>query len=150
MSWFKSLLSGGLDKIVDSVGTAIDKVVTSDEEKLILRNELVKIKTAAEIEQLALANKYEEEITKRQELDMKSDSWLSKNIRPLAFIFMLAITTLFTFTDGNLTWTFGDGAVWSFTVKEGWQELWTTLTVTFAAFYAGGRTIEKYGKIKSK
>jgi hypothetical protein len=42
MSWFSSILSGGVDKIVDSVGTAVDSIVTSDEERLILKNELIR------------------------------------------------------------------------------------------------------------
>jgi len=52
MSWFTNMLSGGVDKIVDSVGTAVDSIVTNDEERLILRNELAKIQLEAkQIEQ---------------------------------------------------------------------------------------------------
>ena len=69
MGWFQSLISGGVNKVVDSVGTAIDKLVTSDEEKLQLHNELAKIKLEAELNvqkmELEADAKVEDEISKR-------------------------------------------------------------------------------------
>ncbi len=141
MSFFGDLFSSGATSLVSSIGSAIDNNVTSDEERLILRNELKKIESEFRLKFKELELRAEAEITKRQSIDMASDSWLSKNIRPLSFIYMLSMTTLFTFTDGNLG---------GFTVKEGWVQLWTTLTVAFAVFYAGGRSIEKYKSIAVK
>jgi len=141
MSILGDLFSSGASSLVSSVGSAIDSLVTSDEERLTLKNELKKIDAEYRLKFKELENKAEAEITKRQSIDMASDSWLSKNIRPMSFIFMLAMTTLFTFTDGNFR---------AFTVKLGWVELWTTLTVAFAVFYAGGRSLEKFKSISVK
>lgn len=138
MSFLGDLFSSGASSLVGSIGKAIDDNVTSDEERLILRNELSQISSALQIKVKEIEKEVEltilKEVTKRQEIDMMSDSWLSKNIRPMSFIYMLIMTTLFTFTDGNLG---------KFVVKVPWIELWTTLTVAFAVFYAGGRSIEK-------
>jgi len=145
MGILSDLFSGGASDLVDSVGGAFDDLFTSDEEKLVLKNKLVQIKADVEIKLSKIESEIEltilKEITRRQEIDMMSDSWLSKNIRPMAFIYMLMMTTLFTFSDGNLG---------SFVVKLGWIELWTTLTVTFAIFYAGGRTMEKWKSMGNK
>ncbi len=47
MSWFTNIFSSGVSGVIDSVGTAIDKLVTSDEEKMQLKNELIKIELEA-------------------------------------------------------------------------------------------------------
>lgn len=141
MGILSDLFSSGTSSVIDSIGSAIDDNVTSDEERLLLRNALATIKADVKVKKNEFELALEKQVTKRQGIDMASDSWLSKNIRPMAFIYMLLLTSLFTFTDGNIG---------SFAVKIGWIELWTTLTVAFAVFYAGGRSLEKYKSIAIK
>ena len=91
MSWFSNIFSGSIGTVIDSVGNAIDKLVTSDAEKLQLHNELAKIQIEAELREEELRLKYEEEISKRHQADMLSDNWISKSIRPLTLIFILVM-----------------------------------------------------------
>ena len=81
------LFGGGAADLVKSVGGVIDGLHTSDEEKL-----------AAELKVKELVSQYEtqmeKEITSRWQADMKSDSWLSKNIRPLVLAFLVISTVL--------------------------------------------------------
>ena len=80
------------------------------------------------------------EVSKRWESDMTSDSWLSKNGRPLTLLFLTLMTTLFVFLDS----TFSD-----FVVGEEWINLLKTLLTTVYVAYFGSRGIEKYKKISS-
>lgn len=71
------------------------------------------------------------------------ESLLTKNIRPVAFIFMLGMSTLLTLSDGNIS-----VSEYTFIIKDQWVTLWTTLTISFGSVYATGRTAEKIFKIK--
>ena len=81
---------------MDSVGNAVDSIVTNDEERLILRNELAKIQLESKYKQDELELQFDKEISERHKNDMNSDSWLSKNIRPLTLIFILVMYSLLT------------------------------------------------------
>ena len=74
MSWFVNLFSSGAAKVIDSLGTAIDKLVTSDEEREKLKVALEKeMNTFKETQLEALAN-YDREIAQRRANDMKSEA----------------------------------------------------------------------------
>jgi hypothetical protein len=87
------LLSGGATELIKSVGGVIDNLHTSKEEKL-----------AAELKIKDMIMSYEAEmqkqVTERWKMDMNSDSWLSKNIRPLVLVFLVVATVLLIFIDG--------------------------------------------------
>lgn len=83
----------------------------------------------------------ESELTERLKLDMASDSWWSKNIRPLSLAFLLAIVTLLAFTDGNIE--FG---TYVFSVQKDWIDLFRALLLMAFGFYFGSRGIEKVVK----
>ncbi len=144
MNWFANLFSSGAAKVVDSLGTAIDKLVTSDEErkklKVVLEKEMNDFKEA----QLDAAAKHEKEISSRHKYDMKSDSWLSKNVRPLTMVFLtvatviLAYSTIFILDKSDVV------------LVEPWLDLLKVLLVTIYAFYFGSRGFEKVQGIKSK
>ena len=76
MSILTNLLSGGAAKLVSSVGGVIDNLHTSKEEKLEAERKIKELMANYEIEM-------EKNITSRWEADLKSDSWLSKNVRPV-------------------------------------------------------------------
>ena len=83
-----------------------------------------------------------QEVSKRWSADMKSDSWLSKNTRPLSLIFLSVMTIAFIWVDSH-------GYI-DFTVEEEWISLLKTLTTTVYVAYFGSRGAEKVGSIIKK
>ena len=82
-----------------------------------------------------------QEVSKRWDSDMKSDSWLSKNTRPMSLIFLTISMVLLILLDSF---------DWSFTVSTGWVDLLQTLLVTVYVAYFGSRGAEKFQTIKNK
>jgi|TARA_A100001011_G_C14290977_1_gene836184 hypothetical protein len=82
-----------------------------------------------------------QEVSKRWTSDMKSDSWLSKNTRPMSLIFLTISMVLLILLDSF---------EWSFTVSTGWVDLLQTLLVTVYVAYFGSRGAEKFQTIKNK
>ena len=80
-----------------------------------------------------------QEVSKRWDSDMKSDSWLSKNTRPLTLIYLTVITSLYILLDALDI---------SFNIDEAWVELLKTLLVTIYVAYFGSRGFEKVTSIK--
>ena len=81
----------------------------------------------------------QQEVSKRWDSDMKSDSWLSKNTRPITLIYLTLITSLYIILDSlNI----------AFDIDESWVELLKTLLVTIYVAYFGSRGFEKYTTIK--
>jgi len=107
MSILTNLLSGGASKLIDSVGGVLDNLTTSKEEKLEAERKIKELMANYEIEM-------EKNISSRWEADLKSDSWLSKNVRPLVLIFLIVCTMLLIFIDA--------GAL-NFEVKSSWVDL---------------------------
>lgn len=132
MSWFKNLFSGSVGSVIDSVGNAIDKIVTSDEEREKLKNELEAIRSQKELELQSLANDYEKEVTKRWVSDNKN--LVSSLVRPLSLVYMLVIFSIAMLFDGNV----GD-----FHINEAYPPLIQTFLTTMIVAYFGSRGIEK-------
>ena len=130
MALLKKLFSSGAKELVDSVGNAIDKIHTSAEEKELVKAEVKKIV-------LGFEEKLQQEVTKRWQADMNSDSWLSKSIRPLVLAWLVVSTTLLIFIDA--------GAI-SFVVEEKWTDLLTVVLITVIGSYFGSRGLEKIKK----
>ena len=82
-----------------------------------------------------------QEVSKRWESDMKSDSWLSKNTRPLSLIFLSVMTIAFIWVDSHESI--------SFTVEQEWISLLKTLTTTVYVAYFGSRGAEKFKTISN-
>jgi len=130
MGFISKIFSGGAADLVKGVGGVIDSLHTSKEEKL---NAERKIKALiAEHEA-----KMEQNITDRWSADMKSDSWLSKNVRPMVLIFLVVSTVLMIFIDAGTI---------QFTVEEKWTDLLQLVLITVIGAYFGGRSIEKVKK----
>jgi hypothetical protein len=140
MSWFSDLFSSGASKLVESVGKAVDNIHTSDEERLKIKNEMEGMIHSFKATQLELLGKYDAEITARHDIDMKSDSWLSKNIRPLTLAFMVLSTVILAYCT---TFLLPPEKV---DILTPWISLLTTLDVTMFSFYFGSRGLEKIAK----
>ena len=130
MGVLNKIFSGGASKLVESVGGVLDSVITTDEEKLEAKRKLKEVILSHEAEM-------ERNITDRWSADMNSDSWLSKNVRPLVLIFLVVSTVLMIFIDA--------GAI-SFTVEEKWTDLLQLVLITVIGAYFGGRSLEKRNK----
>jgi len=117
-------LSGG---VIKEVGNVIDKLTTTEEERLEVKKQIQQILEDAD-------SKAQEEVSKRWEADMKSDSFLSKNIRPMILIYLTVIFTICAFFDGN---------VGEFIIAEEYIPIFQTLLVTVYGAYFVGRTWEK-------
>ena len=85
------LFSGGAAELVKGVGGVIDNLHTSGEEKLEAERKIKELVANYEVEM-------EKTITERWKVDMNSDSWLSKNIRPMVLIFLVVATGKIGFT----------------------------------------------------
>ena len=125
-----NLLSGGAADLVKGVGGVIDNLHTSQEEKLEAERKIKEIIANYEVEM-------EKNITSRWEADLKSDSWLSKNVRPMVLIFLIACTMLLIFIDA--------GAI-KFNVKDSYIDLLQMVLITVIGAYFGGRSFEKVKK----
>ena len=124
------LFSGGAAELVKGVGGVIDNLHTSGEEKLEAERKIKELVANYEVEM-------EKNITSRWQADLKSDSWLSKNVRPLVLIFLIVCTMLLIFIDA--------GAL-NFEVKSSWVDLLQLVLITVIGAYFGGRSLEKVKK----
>jgi len=124
------IFSAGAGKLVESVGGVIDNLHTSKDEKLAAAQKVKELIASYEIEM-------EKQVTSRWEADMNSDSWLSKNVRPLVLVFLVVSTVLMIFIDAGTI---------NFVVEAKWTDLLQLVLITVIGAYFGGRTLEK--KIK--
>ena len=124
------ILSGGAADLVKKVGGVIDNLHTSKEEKLSAE---LKIKDMI----MGYEAEMQKQVTERWKVDMNSDSWLSKNIRPLVLVFLVVATVLLIFIDaGTIT----------FKVQDKWTDLLQLVLITVIGAYFGGRSLEKVKK----
>ena len=130
MSILASIFSGGATELVKGVGGVIDDLHTSEEEKLEAAQKIKELVSNYEVEM-------EKTITDRWKSDMASDSWLSKNVRPMVLIFLVVSTVLMIFIDA--------GAI-SFNVEPKWTDLLQLVLITVIGAYFGGRSLEKTKK----
>ena len=130
MSILTKMFSGGAADLVKGVGGVIDNLHTSKEEKLEAERKIKELIANYEVEM-------EKNITSRWEADLKSDSWLSKNVRPLVLIFLIICTMLLIFIDAGTI---------KFEVKSSWVDLLQLVLITVIGAYFGGRSFEKVKK----
>ena len=135
MSWLSEIFSTSAGAIVDSVGSAIDKLVTSDEEKLQLKNELVKIQLEATLKANEQANEAEAQITERWKSD--NEHLVTRLVRPFSFAWVIALFTVVIIGDTN----------WGFSVKDAYIPVLETLLTTMVIAYFGGRSFEKISTV---
>jgi hypothetical protein len=130
MSILNKIFSAGAGDLIKNVGGVIDNLTTSKEEKLEAERKIKELIANYEIE-------IEKNITARWEADLKSDSWLSKNVRPMTLIFLIVCTMLLIFIDA--------GAI-NFNVKDSYVDLLQLVLITVIGAYFGGRSLEKVKK----
>ena len=128
MKIFYKIFSGALSQL----SNVVDKFVMTKEEKheaqVQIKNILIEAEQSAQTQ-----------VSSRWENDMKSDSWLSKNIRPLTLIFLTSVFVILSFFDGNIG---------EFTINEAYKPIYQTLLMVVYSAYFVGRSIEKTQSIK--
>ena len=122
-----SLITGGLIK---DIGGVIDKVTTTEEERLEAKRKIEELLEKADKDA-------QQQVTERWKFDMQSDSFLSKNIRPITLVFLTVMFTLLAFTDGNIG---------EFSIQKEYIPIFQTLLITVYGAYFVGRTWEKNKK----
>ena len=128
-----------LTAILDIGTKLIDKLIPDPEAKAKAQLELVKLQQEGELAKMQADIAEAQEVTKRWEADMSSDSWLSKNIRPMALIAIFGAYFLFAMMSA-----FGYDANQNYVQLLGqWGQ------IVFLAYF-GGRTAEKIMEMKAK
>ena len=130
MSILTKIFSSGAGELVKNVGSVIDNLHTSKEEKLEAERKIKEMVMGYEAEM-------QKQVTERWKLDMNSDSWLSKNIRPLVLVFLVVSTVLMIFFDAGMI---------NFDVEDKWTDLLQLVLITVIGAYFGGRSLEKVKK----
>ena len=122
-----NLIGSLVGKVLPVAAGIIDELHTSGEEKAAAKQKMLELMVSAEQEA-------QKEVSARWEADMKSDAWLPKNIRPLTLVFLTAVFTLLSLTDGNV----GD-----FVIGTAYIPIYQTLLLCVYSAYFAGRSIEK-------
>jgi len=123
-----------------SIGEKVlDKVLPDPEARAKAQAMLLEMQQKGELAKLQADMNEQDNLTKRAEADMKSDSWLSKNIRPMTLIFILLTYTVF-----------GMMSAWEIEVNNNYVELLGQWGMLIMSFYFGGRTLEKIMDMKAK
>ena len=130
MSILTKIFSAGAGELVKNVGGVIDNLTTSKEEKMEAERKIKDLVMGYEAEM-------QKQVTERWKMDMQSDSWLSKNIRPLVLIFLVVSTVMLVFIDAGVI---------SFEFKASWVDLLQLVLITVIGAYFGGRSLEKVKK----
>jgi uncharacterized membrane protein (DUF106 family) len=128
-----------LAALLDVGMKVLDKVIPDPEAKARAQVALMEMQQKGELAQLQADMNEQDNLTKRTEADMRSDSWLSKNIRPMTLIFILAVYTVFAMMSA-----FGHNA------NEEYVTLLGQWGMLIMSFYFGGRTLEKIIDMKAK
>ena len=130
MNILGQIFSGGAKDLVEGVGGVIDNLHTSKEEKLEAEKKIKDMIMGYEAQM-------QKEVSNRWKVDMNSDSWLSKNIRPMVLIFLVVSTVLMIFIDAGMI---------AFEVKDTWVDLLQLVLITVIGAYFGGRSLVKVKK----
>jgi uncharacterized membrane protein (DUF106 family) len=115
----------------------LDKFIPDPEAKAKAQKELLQMQQEGKLAELNADNIEAQELTKRQEADMASDSWLSKNIRPMTLVFILLVYS-----------TFATMSAWDIEVNNNYVELLGQWGMLIMSFYFGGRSLEKIMEMK--
>ena len=130
MNILGKIFSSGANELVKGVGGVLDNLTTSKEEKLEAKRKLKELILSHEAEM-------QRNVSDRWAADMNSDSWLSKNVRPLVLIFLVVCTVLMIFIDAGTI---------AFDVEDKWTDLLQLVLITVIGAYFGGRSLEKRKK----
>jgi len=128
-----------LGALLDIGGKILDKVFPDPAQAEQAKLKLLEMQQNGELAQIAADTAEQQELTKRAQADMASDSWLSKNIRPMTLIFILVFYVVFAMMSAGGVET-----------NQKYVELLGQWGMLIMSFYFGGRTLEKIMDMKAK
>jgi hypothetical protein len=128
-----------LGALLDIGGKILDKVFPDPAQAEQAKLKLLEMQQNGELAKIAADTAEQQELTARLQADMSSDSWLSKNIRPMTLVFILIVYT-----------TFAGLSAADIEVNNNYVELLGQWGMLIMSFYFGGRTLEKIMDMKSK
>jgi hypothetical protein len=128
-----------LDALLNIGGKILDKVFPDPAQAEQAKLKLLEMQQNGELARIAADTAEQQELTKRQEADMASDSTLSKNIRPATLVFILFVYSAFAMM-----------SAWDIEVNNNYVELLGQWGMLIMSFYFGGRTLEKIMDMKAK
>ena len=128
-----------LGALLDIGGKILDKVFPDPAQAEQAKLKLLEMQQNGELAKIAADTAEQQELTKRHEADMASDSWMSKNIRPGTLVFILIVYS-----------TFAMMSAWDIEVNNNYVELLGQWGMLIMSFYFGGRTLEKIMDMKAK
>ena len=126
-----------LGALIDIGGKILDKVFPDPAQAEQAKLKLLEMQQNGELAKIAADTAEQQELTKRHEADMASDSWLSKNIRPMTLVFILMVYS-----------AFATMSAWDIEVNNNYVELLGQWGMLIMSFYFGGRTLEKIMDMK--
>jgi len=129
----------GIDDIIGVGMKLLDKVIPDPAQKAEAQAKLLELQQQGRLAELQADSVEAQELTKRQESDMASDSWLSKNIRPMTLIAILTGYFIFAML-----------SAFNIETNSKYVELLGQWGMLIMSFYFGGRTLEKIIDMKSK
>jgi hypothetical protein len=137
--YFRSVLMLGLDTIVGVGMKLIDKLIPDPAAKAQAQLDLAKLAQEGKLAEIQADTVAMQETSKRWQADMASDSWLSKNIRPMTLVFILLVFCTFSLM-----------SAWKIDVNESYVKLLGEWGQLIMLAYFGGRTVEKIMDMRSK
>ena len=127
------ILGNAGGSVIDKISGVVDKFIHTKDEKAAFEKEMTKILIEAEAAM-------QKNVTDRWKADLEHGNWLTRSVRPLVLIFLIVATVLMVFIDsGSL----------HFNVEEKWTDLLQLILMTTIGAYFGGRSVEKYNKIRN-
>lgn len=126
-----------LDAVLGIGSKLIDRFFPDENQANEAKLKLLEMQQNGELAKLNADVSEGQELTKRLQADMSSDSWLSKNIRPLTLIFILVTYT-----------TFAMMSAFGMDTNESYVQLLGQWGMLIMSFYFGGRTLEKIMDMK--
>jgi uncharacterized membrane protein (DUF106 family) len=129
----------GIDDIIGVGMKILDKVIPDPQAKAEAQAKLLELQQQGRLAELQADTVEAQEITKRQEADMASDSWLAKNIRPMTLIAIISGYFVFAMM-----------SAFDMDTNERYVELLGQWGMLIMSFYFGGRTLEKIVDMRSK
>ena len=129
----------GIDDIVSVGMKLVDKLIPDPEAKAKAQLDLAKLAQEGKLADIQADVVEQQELTKRQQADMASDSWLAKNIRPMTLIAIITGYFIFAFM-----------SAFDMDTNERYVELLGQWGMLIMSFYFGGRTLEKIVDMRTK
>ena len=133
-NFLQKIFGGAGGAVVDKLANVADRFIRTKDEKAEFEKQMTEIFIEAEAAM-------QKNVTERWKADLEHGNWFTRSVRPLVLVFLIVSTVIMVFIDS--------GSI-AFEVDEKWTDLLQLVLMTTIGAYFGGRSVEKYNKIKNK